>query len=151
VNTLRIARLLCKLDVLVLLKNIILMHLRAKFVRSQDRKENVHRYPLLSFPEVYILDGGYSSFYHSHSTRCFPQNYLRMDAKEHEQSCERGLNKLRQRTKLNRAATFAFGQHSCQMEDSPTAVGRSRSGGIFTLGDDSLSGRIGASRRMASY
>ncbi|KAF2822800.1 Rhodanese-like protein [Ophiobolus disseminans] len=126
--------------------------LMAKFVRSQDRKENTHRYPLLSFPEVYILDGGYSSFYHSHSTRCFPQNYLRMDAKEHEQSCERGLNKLRQRTKLNRAQTFAFGQHSCQMEDSPTAIGRSRSGGIFTLGDDSFTGgRIGASRRMASY
>jgi hypothetical protein len=125
---------------------------RAQFVRSQDRKENAHRYPLLSFPEVYILDGGYSSFYHAHSTRCFPQNYLRMDAKEHEQSCERGLNKLRQRTKLSRAQTFAFGQQSCQMEDSPTAVGRSRSGGIFTLGDDSFNaGRIGASRRMASY
>jgi hypothetical protein len=122
-------------------------------VRSLDRKENTHRYPLLSFPEVYILDGGYSSFYHANSARCYPQNYLRMDAKEHEQSCERGLNKLRQRTKLNRAQTFAFGQHSCQMEDSPTAVSRSRSGGIFTLGgDDSFnSGRIGASRRMASY
>jgi muramoyltetrapeptide carboxypeptidase LdcA involved in peptidoglycan recycling len=75
-----------------------------------------------------------------------------MDAKEHEQSCERGLNKLRQRTKLNRAQTFAFGQHSCQMEDSPTAVSRSRSGGIFTLSDTSFNaGRIGASRRMASY
>ncbi|KAH5698921.1 protein-tyrosine-phosphatase [Parastagonospora nodorum] len=126
--------------------------LMAKFVRSQDRKENAHRYPLLSFPEVYILDGGYSSFYHAHSTRCFPQNYLRMDAKEHEQSCERGLNKLRQRTKLSRAQTFAFGQQSCQMEDSPTAVGRSKSGGIFMLGDDAFNtGRIGASRRMASY
>jgi len=69
--------------------------LMAKFVRSQDRKENSHQYPHLSFPEVYILDGGYSSFYHAHSTRCYPQNYLRMDAKEHEQSCERGLNKLK--------------------------------------------------------
>lgn len=127
--------------------------LMAKFVRSQDRKENTHRYPLLSFPEVYILDGGYSAFYHAHSTRCFPQNYLRMDAKEHEQSCERGLNKLRQRTKLNRAQTFAFGQHtSCQMEDSPTAIGRSRSGGILTFGDDNFhAARIGATRRMASY
>lgn len=125
--------------------------LMAKFVRSQDRKENAHRYPLLSFPEVYILDGGYSSFYHAHSTRCFPQNYLRMDAKEHEQSCERGLNKLRQRTKLSRAQTFAFGQHSCQVEDSPTAVGRSKSGSIFALGDDLSVGRLGASRRMASY
>lgn len=127
--------------------------LMAKFVRSQDRKENAHQYPLLSFPEVYILDGGYSSFYHAHATRCFPQNYLRMDAKEHEQSCERGLNKLKQRAKLSRAQTFAFGQHSCQMEDSPTGVGRTKSGSnIFTLGDNSLNlGRIGASRRMASY
>ncbi|KAH6644016.1 hypothetical protein C7974DRAFT_12677 [Boeremia exigua] len=126
--------------------------LMAKFVRSQDRKENAHRYPALHYPEVYILDGGYSSFYHSNSTRCFPQNYLRMDAKEHEQSCERGLNKLRQRSKLNRAHTFAIGQHSCQMEDSPTSLSRSKSGGnIFMLGDDSPVGRIGASRRMASY
>ncbi|KAF1942509.1 Rhodanese-like protein [Clathrospora elynae] len=127
--------------------------LMAKFVRSQDRKENVHRYPLLSFPEVYILDGGYSAFYHANSTRCFPQNYLRMDAKEHEQSCERGLNKLKQRAKLNRAQTFAFGEQSCQMEDSPTAVGRAKSGNnLFTLGSDALDfGRISASRRMASY
>ncbi|KAL6710542.1 m-phase inducer phosphatase [Coniothyrium glycines] len=127
--------------------------LMAKFVRSQDRKENAHQYPLLSFPEVYILDGGYSSFYYAHATRCFPQNYLRMDAKEHEQSCERGLNKLKQRAKLSRAQTFAFGQHSCHMEDSPTAVGRTKSGSnMFTLSDDSLNiGRVGASRRMASY
>lgn len=126
--------------------------LMAKFVRSQDRKENAHQYPYLSFPEVYILDGGYSSFYYAHATRCFPQNYLRMDAKEHEQSCERGLNKLKQRQKLSRAQTFAFGQVS-QMEDSPTAAGRSKSGtNIFTLGDESLNiGRIGATRRMASY
>jgi hypothetical protein len=64
-------------------------------VRSQDRKVNTHRYPELNYPEVYILDGGYSRFFHTNSARCEPQNYLRMDAKEHEQSCERGLNKLR--------------------------------------------------------
>ncbi|RAR05045.1 m-phase inducer phosphatase [Stemphylium lycopersici] len=128
--------------------------LMAKFVRSQDRKENAHQYPILSFPEVYILDGGYSSFFHAHSTRCYPQNYLRMDAKEHEQSCERGLNKLKfkSRAKLNRATTFTFGQ-PCQMEDSPTAMSRSRSGNnIFGLGNDSLDGaRAGPSRRLASY
>lgn len=130
-----------------------LTHYRAKFVRHEDRKLNCHRYPLLTYPEVYILDGGYSSFYESHRTRCFPQNYLRMDAKEHENACERGMNKLRQRSKLNRAQTFAFGQQSCQMEDSPTAVGRSKSGGVITLRDDSSFnvGRIGATRRMASY
>ncbi|KAF2115512.1 M-phase inducer phosphatase-like protein [Lophiotrema nucula] len=125
--------------------------LMAKFVRHEDRKVNSFRYPQLTYPEVYILDGGYSSFYESHRTRCFPQNYLRMDAKEHENACERGMNKLRQRSKLNRAQTFAFGQN-CQMEDSPTAIGRSKSGGILTLGgDDNFNLRIGASRRMASY
>ncbi|KAF2661659.1 Rhodanese-like protein [Lophiostoma macrostomum CBS 122681] len=127
--------------------------LMAKFVRHEDRKINSFQYPQLTYPEVYILDGGYSAFYSSHRTRCYPQNYLRMDAKEHENACERGMNKLRQRTKLNRAQTFAFGQHSCQMEDSPTAIGRSKSGGILTLGggDTFTLGRIGASRRMASY
>ncbi|KAF2268479.1 Rhodanese-like protein [Lojkania enalia] len=126
--------------------------LMAKFVRNEDRKVNSFRYPHLTYPEVYILDGGYSSFYESHRTRCFPQNYLRMDAKEHENACERGMNKLRQRSKLSRAQTFAFGQ-SCQMEDSPTAVGRSRSGGVLTLScDDTFNiGRIGATRRTASY
>lgn len=129
--------------------------LMAKFVRNRDRLVNQDRYPLLTYPEVYILDGGYSSFYESHRTRCFPQNYLRMDSKEHENACERGMNKLRQRTKLNRAQTFAFGQQFCQMEDSPTAHSRSKTGGSllpFGVGlDNNFSiGRLGT-RRMASY
>jgi len=136
--------------------NQLLTIYRAKFVRQEDRRINAYRYPQLTYPEVYILEGGYSAFYESNRTRCDPQNYLRMDAKEHENDCERGMNKLRQRSKLNRAQTFAFGQQSCQMEDSPTAVSRSRSGTAFTLGSDNLSvgfnvGRIGTTRRMASY
>ena len=130
----------------------MLMRNRARFLREEDRKINAHRYPKLSYPEVYILDGGYSEFYASHRARCYPQSWVKMDDEEHQASCERGMAKVRQRTKLNRAQTFAFGQQSCQMEDSPTAVGRSRSGGVMTLGDDMLNaGRLGASRRMASY
>ena len=127
--------------------------LMAKFVRNEDRKNNAARYPFLNYPEVYILDGGYSAFYESHRTRCFPQNYLKMDAKEHENACERGMNKLRHRSKLNRAQTFAFGQQSCQMEDSPTAVSRTKSTAAPCLGGDDIFnvGRIGTTRRMASY
>ncbi|KAJ4303540.1 m-phase inducer phosphatase [Kalmusia sp. IMI 367209] len=126
--------------------------LMAKFLREEDRKINAHRYPQLTYPEVYILDGGYSAFYESHRDLCYPQCWVKMNAEEHQASCERGMAKVRQRSKLNRAQTFAFGQQSCQMEDSPTAVARSRSGGVMTLGDDIFNvGRIGASRRMASY
>ncbi|PVH97284.1 Rhodanese-like protein [Periconia macrospinosa] len=124
--------------------------LMAKFVRNHDRKVNSHRYPQLTYPEVYILDGGYSSFFASHRSRCFPQEYLRMDAEEHQDKCERGMDKLRQRSKLSRAQTFAVGQRSPALEESPTAVGRVRHNSIFS--SDTLNiGRLGTTRRMASY
>lgn len=96
----------------------------AKFVRNRDRAVNDYQYPRLSYPEMYILDGGYSKFFANHRTKCFPQNYVEMQDKDHEQECEKGLGKLKQRAKLSRAQTFAFGQTSCQMEDSPTAGSR---------------------------
>jgi M-phase inducer tyrosine phosphatase len=100
----------------------------ARHVRKQDRATNVEQYPKLSYPEVYILDGGYSKFFAQHRSRCFPQNYVEMDAKEHANTCEREMGRLRQgRTKLSRAQTFAFGQG--QIDDSPTAQGRSKTTG----------------------
>lgn len=97
----------------------------AGHVRKQDRATNAEQYPKLTYPEVYILDGGYSKFFAQHRSRCFPQNYVEMDAKEHANTCEREMGRLRQgRTKLSRAQTFAFGQG--QIDDSPTAQGRSK-------------------------
>ena len=96
----------------------------AKFIRNKDRAINADRYPNLTYPELYILDGGYSSFFRDYRPRCFPQNYVEMEAKEHAQACERGLGKVKQRSKLVRAQTFAFGQHSPSMDSSPTAACR---------------------------
>lgn len=128
----------------------------AKFLRQKDRAANVHRYPLLTYPEVYILDGGYSSFFMDHSFRCFPQNYVEMAAKEHANACERGLGKIKQqRTKLGRAQTFAFGEHNQPMDDSPTAPNRQCSSslmmGMEISVDRHLDLRRLPSRRMASY
>lgn len=99
--------------------------LMAKFIRNRDRTVNADRYPGLTYPEAYILDGGYSSFFKDHSIRCDPQNYVEMEDKDHEHACERGLGKVKQRTKLIRAQTFAFGQHSPSVDSSPTAIYRS--------------------------
>jgi M-phase inducer tyrosine phosphatase len=96
----------------------------AQFIRNKDRKVNVEHYPHLTYPETYILDGGYSAFFNEYRSRCFPQNYVEMDAQEHVRACEMGLGRVKQRSKLSRAQTFAFGQHSPSMEDSPTAPGR---------------------------
>ncbi|KAL6247531.1 m-phase inducer phosphatase [Rhinocladiella similis] len=100
--------------------------LMAKFIRNRDRTINADCYPALTYPEVYILDGGYSTFFKDYRSRCFPQNYVEMDAKEHVLDCERGLGKVKQRSKLVRAQTFAFGQHSPSVDSSPTAMSRSR-------------------------
>lgn len=129
--------------------------LMAKFLRHRDRAANSHRYPSLSYPEVYILDGGYSSFFMDHSLRCYPQNYVEMAAKEHANACERGLGKIKQqRVKLGRAQTFAFGQHNQPIEESPTTS--NRHSGPTMIGtemptDRYLDSQRLHSRRMASY
>ncbi|PTU20646.1 hypothetical protein P175DRAFT_0478687 [Aspergillus ochraceoroseus IBT 24754] len=126
----------------------------AKFIRHRDRAFNVDQYPQLSYPDMYILDGGYSSFYAEHRSLCFPQNYVEMSAKEHEYACERGLGRVKQRSKLSRAQTFAFGQQSPRMEDSPTGRCRNNPGDRRLLGSpfgDSPGSNRFSGRRMLSY
>jgi M-phase inducer tyrosine phosphatase len=128
----------------------------ARYVRKQDRATNAEQYPLLTYPEVYILDGGYSSFYSRNRRRCSPQNYVEMNDKEHANTCEREMGRLRQnRSKLSRAQTFAFGQHG-GLDDSPTAAGRAGRGAdadmMDQLGSSPMLGHErGLARRMASY
>lgn len=129
--------------------------LTAKFIRGHDRNVNAANYPQLTYPEMYILDGGYSKFFAEHPARCFPQNYVEMNDQRHEIACERGMAKVKSnRQRLFRNQTFAFGQADV-MEDSPTAIGRGlgpRSHSTFTVGPDIAEG-IGQSfqRRLASY
>jgi M-phase inducer tyrosine phosphatase len=126
----------------------------ARHVRKQDRTTNAEHYPKLTYPEVYILDGGYSAFFTEHRERCFPQNYVEMDAKEHAYTCEREMGKLRHnRNKLSRAQTFAFGQG--QIDDSPTAPNRCKTTGSDLMMTGMTSPMLGydrgQARRMVSY
>jgi M-phase inducer tyrosine phosphatase len=93
----------------------------AQFFRSHDRKVNPDRYPALTYPESYVLDGGYKSFFQSYSSLCFPQEYIEMNAAQHASDCEKGMGRVKkQRMKLGRAQTFAgFGQGSSPMNSSP--------------------------------
>ncbi|KAF2858870.1 hypothetical protein K470DRAFT_220239 [Piedraia hortae CBS 480.64] len=128
--------------------------LMAKFIRSHDRNVNAANYPRLTYPEMYILDGGYSGFYKMHRSKCYPQNYVEMNDERHEQACELGLARVKGRQKLFRAQTFAFGQSPLGVDDSPTAhmrPGESRCRTTFSLGTD-IAYSIGSSyqRRMAT-
>ncbi|XP_021372966.1 M-phase inducer phosphatase-like [Mizuhopecten yessoensis] len=49
-----------------------------RFLRTQDRAQNEANYPTLTYPEVYLLDGGYKAFYHTDKTLCHPMEYKPM-------------------------------------------------------------------------
>ena len=55
---------------------------RARLIRRKDRKENELDYPLLTYPELYILEGGYRSFYESLPAYCSPSAYVPMKSNE---------------------------------------------------------------------
>lgn len=130
----------------------------ARHIRSEDRTINAEFYPRLSYPEVYILDGGYSEFFNEHRDLCYPQAYVEMGAEEHAFTCERELGKLQQKRKgLGRAKTFAFGHRESMVDASPTALPRaprasSHMSPCMMLGNSPILGNDRSpARRMASY
>ncbi|KAI1383581.1 uncharacterized protein F4822DRAFT_81990 [Hypoxylon trugodes] len=127
----------------------------ARHIRASDRTVNAEYYPRLTYPEVYILDGGYSEFFIEHRERCHPQAYVAMGAEEHANTCERELGKLQQKRKgLGRAKTFAFGHRDSMVDGSPCAPVRRHEyqSPTMMIGNSPILGNNRSpARRMASY
>jgi len=66
-------------------------------VREMDRRRNVHRYPLVDYAEMYLLDRGYSKFFQEHNfvTYCDPPAYVQMKDKRHADA----LRQLKKKSK----------------------------------------------------
>ncbi|KAJ4858697.1 rhodanese-like domain-containing protein [Trichoderma breve] len=136
--------------------------LMARHIRSQDRTINAEHYPRLTYPEIYILDGGYSGFFAEHRARCFPPEYVEMSDEKHQRTCEREMGRLKSRKPFGRAQTFAFGQRSTSLHDSPTGPPRPQSRNVnasppalsspaVSAFDSPTIGDRTPARRMASY
>ncbi|KAJ1951635.1 m-phase inducer phosphatase [Linderina macrospora] len=111
----------------------------ASHLRRRDREVNMHRYPHLHYPEVYVLEGGYRNFFNQHKPLCEPQNYIEMNDRAHTSDCRQRMQQFTRqfkRTKsmndaglakasLNKAATFTSGTtlFADSMVQSPTAQG----------------------------
>jgi hypothetical protein len=50
---------------------------------------NENSYPNLYYPELYLLEGGYKSFYESFKLYCCPQTYKPMLHAEHQEDLKR--------------------------------------------------------------
>lgn len=84
------------------------------YLRDLDRQLNQDAYPQLTFPELYILEGGYSKFYPMFIQYCSPQGYILMDDCKYEEQCDfyimerkkedrtiREMNELARRGRIN--------------------------------------------------
>lgn len=63
-----------------------------RFLRKTDRKKNGMSFPKLFYPELYLLDRGYSTFFAEHPEMCVPQSYCRMEDQKYSEelkSCQR--------------------------------------------------------------
>ncbi|GAQ83828.1 M-phase inducer phosphatase [Klebsormidium nitens] len=49
-----------------------------QFMRNLDRKMHADSYPKLSFPNMFILEGGYKAFFESKKVLCEPKAYVKM-------------------------------------------------------------------------
>ncbi|OLL23926.1 M-phase inducer phosphatase [Neolecta irregularis DAH-3] len=85
------------------------LKVRALHLRNRDRHVNMHRYPRLFYPEIYVLAGGYSQFFTHHKSRCEPQNYVEMGDHSHKQTCAKEMHAFKKNLRFFRTNSFTFG------------------------------------------
>lgn len=79
----------------------------AKHIREKDRHLNMPHYPALHYPEVYILEGGFASYF-AHSPQHCDGTYIHMDDARHKNERNADLNSFRTK-EFNRAKSFTYG------------------------------------------
>ncbi|KAJ2786537.1 m-phase inducer phosphatase [Coemansia interrupta] len=79
----------------------------ASLLRKRDREINMHRYPLLNYPEVYVLKGGYRNFFGSFKTQCEPQNYVEMNDEAFAVDCKQRMMQFNRQFKRTKSMTDA--------------------------------------------
>ncbi|KAK9324627.1 Rhodanese-like domain-containing protein [Lipomyces orientalis] len=109
----------------------------ALHLRNRDRHLNMHRYPELHYPDIYILDGGYSNFFSSHISRCEPQHYVEMTNSNHRDACEREMNKFRKNMRGLRSQSYSFTAVSALQGHSTSVFAESRTMDVEMTGVNS--------------
>lgn len=59
-----------------------------RFMRKLDRSANLENWPQLYYPELYLLDGGYCSFFQQYPDFCEPRDYVSMFDRRFVSDCK---------------------------------------------------------------
>lgn len=82
-----------------------------KFLRNSDRTLNEHCYPNLFYPELYLLEGGYKSFYENYKAYCEPQSYKPMLHTEHSNDYKHFRGKAKSWDVSKHLIVFKYNEH----------------------------------------
>eukprot|EP01122_Echinamoeba_exundans_P004968 TRINITY_DN15167_c0_g1_i1.p1 TRINITY_DN15167_c0_g1~~TRINITY_DN15167_c0_g1_i1.p1 ORF type:complete len:504 (-),score=57.18 TRINITY_DN15167_c0_g1_i1:118-1629(-) len=92
-------------------------------LRNADRHQNHVHYPELCYPDIYLLDGGYKSFFESCKEYCNPCAYLPMKDAAHKGECIAIRKEHKQQLLRTRSNSFHGGfvrsRHQAQGRVSP--------------------------------
>jgi len=77
-----------------------------RHMRKQDRIANWEKYPQLFYPDIYLLHGGYHSFFKEQPDHCEPRNYVSMFDSNYTQICRGEVSSARQRD-VSRSLSFS--------------------------------------------
>ncbi|ESK96919.1 m-phase inducer phosphatase 3 [Moniliophthora roreri MCA 2997] len=122
----------------------------AKHLRAKDRAMNNHVYPKIHYPELYVLEGGYSRYFKESGARCDPPGgYVTMDDPNHAASRRGDLDQFR-KAKFGRHKSYAYGElgkPSSTSQQQQVKRNSAPSGGppsLFAVGNAARTRRVGS-------
>ncbi|KAF9584467.1 cell division cycle- protein [Lunasporangiospora selenospora] len=81
----------------------------AGYLRNQDRIANADNYPALFYPEIYVMEGGYSGFFKTNKLYCEPQAYVEMQDASHSVEFKEHMRTFgREFSRITGSSTDAF-------------------------------------------
>jgi len=101
--------------------NLFRLLFRSRYLRKVDRDHYGVQFPKLDYPEIYLLDGGYSEFYRHYKEFCDPCFYQKMADSRYANEMSQG-NK--ERTMFSRSKSWATTDDSSQSKPRNTTFKR---------------------------
>eukprot|EP00958_Prasinococcus_capsulatus_P008970 scaffold880_cov384-Prasinococcus_capsulatus_cf.AAC.18 len=93
-----------------------------KNLRNLDRSHHVADYPALSYPHLFLLEGGYRRFYSMYGVGthlCVPQGYVRMRDPGHAEELRKHRSSKKAQEMQRKRAKYHIGD-TCERDDAET-------------------------------
>jgi len=91
-----------------------------RYFRQIDREANA--YPALSFPNIFVMDGGYKKFYQEYPDLCDPNSYVSMWDPKYSKEFKESQKEFKQSWRIHKSKRIGSGRalfrtQSCPMEN----------------------------------